>query len=306
MKKINYISDDTIYYEKLDNGLKVFMYPTNKSKNFYCTVSTHFGSMVMKYKKDNRIYDVTKGSAHFLEHRVMDFSKNEEAMRKLSEYGSLVNAYTTYNGTNFNIFGHEKILDNLEMLFDRVFKAKIKEIDVENERGIILEEYYMVNSDPFYLLETKNFANAFNKSFIRYPVIGTVEGIKKVKCEELNRLYNDFYTFDNMFVVVCGNFNKKEVLNYIKEYTSNIKRINNKLKVLKSNEKENVNIVYEEMSLPVEEAKVSVCYKTKIPKKIDKLKYKLIINSIVGEYFNKTGEGYLDLLNHPLINIMIF
>ena len=300
MKKINYISDDTIYYEKLDNGLKVFMYPTNKSKNFYCTVSTHFGSMVMKYKKDNRIYDVTKGSAHFLEHRVMDFSKNEEAMRKLSEYGSLVNAYTTYNGTNFNIFGHEKILDNLEMLFDRVFKAKIKEIDVENERGIILEEYYMVNSDPFYLLETKNFANAFNKSFIRYPVIGTVEGIKKVKCEELNRLYNDFYTFDNMFVVVCGNFNKKEVLNYIKEYTSNIKRINNKLKVLKSNEKENVNIVYEEMSLPVEEAKVSVCYKTKIPKKIDKLKYKLIINSIVGEYFNKTGEGYLDLLNNKI------
>ena len=113
MKKINYSCDEVVYYEKLDNGLKVFMYPTKKSKNFYVTASTYFGAEVMKYKKGNKVYDVTKGSAHFLEHRVMDFTKNKEAADKLSEYGSLVNAYTTYNGTNYNIFGNEKILDNI-------------------------------------------------------------------------------------------------------------------------------------------------------------------------------------------------
>ena len=27
--------DEKIYYEKLDNGLEVYLYPTNKTKNFY-------------------------------------------------------------------------------------------------------------------------------------------------------------------------------------------------------------------------------------------------------------------------------
>ena len=37
----------------------------------------------------------------------MDFTKNIDAMNKINELGSIVNAYTTYNGTNYNIFGNE-------------------------------------------------------------------------------------------------------------------------------------------------------------------------------------------------------
>ena len=147
MKRINYNYDEVIYEEKLDNGLKILLYPTNKTKNFYITVSTHFGAEVMKYKKNDKVYEVTKGSAHFLEHRVMDFTKNKKAMEKISEYGSLVNAYTTYNGTNYNIFGNEKIIDNMTMLFDAVFKAKIRKEDVYEH----LEMLYEIVGDEKYL-----------------------------------------------------------------------------------------------------------------------------------------------------------
>ena len=297
MKKIKYNYDDIIYEEKLNNGLKIFMYPTNKTKNFYITVSTHFGAEVMKYKKNDKTYEVTKGSAHFLEHRVMDFTKNKKAMEKINEYGSLVNAYTTYNGTNYNIFGNEKILENMELLFDAVFKANIRKEDVEKERGIILEEYYMYNDDPYFLLQTKLNENTFNKSFIKFPVLGTTNGIETVTDKELTRLYNDFYTLDNMFIVVTGNFNKDSVLDYIKEYTSKLKKTKCISKVIKEKEKDNVVTTNEEIIMNLSEPKVIIGYKTKIPKNTNIIKYRMILGMLLGEMFGSTGEAFLELNN---------
>lgn len=297
MKKIKYNYDEEILETKLKNGLKIYMYPTKKTKNFYITVSTHFGSEVMKYKKDEKIYEVTKGSAHFLEHRVMDFTKNKEAMEKINEYGSLVNAYTTYNGTNYNIFGSTKILENMELLFDRVFKANIKAEDVENERGIILEEYSMYFDDPYFLLHNNLNQNAFSKSFIKYPVLGTKEGIETVQTSELKRLYNDFYTPDNMFIIVTGDFDTNEVLNFIENYTKNIKPSKFKPKIIKNKEKEEVEVEYEELPLTVNEPKIIIGFKTKIPSHTNLIKYKMMLGMALSNEFGSTGNAYEELNN---------
>lgn len=300
MKKINYNYGEYIYKEKLSNGINVYLYPTNKSKNFYATVSTHFGAEVLKYKKNNKIYNVTKGSAHFLEHRVMDFTKNKCAAKKINELGSMVNAYTTYNGTNYNIFGTEDILTNLTLLFDRVFKANIKKEDVESERGIILEEYYMYESDPYYQAQTTIFKNLFNEAFLKYTVLGTEEGIKTVTKEELTRLYKDFYTPNNMFITVVGNFNKEEVINFIKNYMNTIYIKNSNAKVIKVKEKEEVHTKYEEISLEVNEPKVVIGYKINTSKIKDKLKFRLCIEMLLSENFDKTGKSFLRLIENNL------
>lgn len=300
MKKINFNYGEFIYTEKLNNGINVYLYPTDKSKNFYATVSTHFGAEVMKYKKGSKIYDVTKGSAHFLEHRVMDFTKNKDAAKKINELGSIVNAYTTYNGTNYNIFGTEDILTNLTLLFDRVFKANIRKEDVESERRIILEEYYMYNSDPYYKAQTTLFKNLFNEGFLKYTVLGTEEGIKTVTHEELTRLYKDFYTPNNMFIVVTGNFDKDEVLKFIKEYMSTIYIKKSNAKVLRPREKEEVYSKYEEIALEVNEPKVVIGYKINIGKTKDKLKTRLCLEMLLSENFDKTGKAFLRLIENNL------
>lgn len=300
MKKINFNYGEFIYTEKLNNGINVYLYPTDKSKNFYATVSTHFGAEVMKYKKGSKVYNVTKGSAHFLEHRVMDFTKNKDAAKKINELGSIVNAYTTYNGTNYNIFGTEDILTNLTLLFDRVFKANIRKEDVESERGIILEEYYMYNSDPYYKAQTTLFKNLFNEGFLKYTVLGTEEGIKTVTHEELTRLYKDFYTPNNMFIVVTGNFDKDEVLKFIKEYMSTIYIKKSNAKVLRPKEKEEVYSKYEEIALEVNEPKVVIGYKINIGKTKDKLKTRLCLEMLLSENFDKTGKTFLRLIENNL------
>lgn len=306
MKKIDFNYGEIVYKEVLDNGLTVYLYPTNKSKNFYITVSTHFGAEVMSYKKNNKVYDVTKGSAHFLEHRVMDFTKNVDAMNKINELGSIVNAYTTYKGTNYNLYGVEDIYTNMGLLFDRVFKANIKKEDVEMERGIILEEYYMYDADPYYKAQTTLLKNCFNSSFIKYLVIGTEDGIKTVSYKELNRLYKDFYTLDNMFIVVTGNFILEDVLNYINNYMKGIKTTKCNCKVIKPVENYKVNVSYEELTGSTDEAKIVIGYKVKNSNPKKKIVNRLLMDMILSESFDKTGSSYLRLMNEGLNRFSYF
>ena len=306
MKKIDFNYGEIVYKEVLDNGLTVYLYPTNKSKNFYITVSTHFGAEVMSYKKNNKVYDVTKGSAHFLEHRVMDFTKNVDAMNKINELGSIVNAYTTYKGTNYNLYGVEDIYTNMGLLFDRVFKANIKKEDVEMERGIILEEYYMYDADPYYKAQTTLLKNCFNSSFIKYLVIGTEDGIKTVSYKELNRLYKDFYTLDNMFIVVTGNFILEDVLNYINNYMKDIKTTKCNFKVIKPVENYKVNVSYEELTGSTDEAKIVIGYKVKNSNPKKKIVNRLLMDMILSENFDKTGSSYLRLMNEGLNRFSYF
>lgn len=306
MKKIDFNYGEIVYKEVLDNGLTVYLYPTNKSKNFYITVSTHFGAEVMSYKKNNKVYDVTKGSAHFLEHRVMDFTKNVDAMNKINELGSIVNAYTTYKGTNYNLYGVEDIYTNMGLLFDRVFKANIKKEDVEMERGIILEEYYMYDADPYYKAQTTLLKNCFNSSFIKYLVIGTEDGIKTVSYKELNRLYKDFYTLDNMFIVVTGNFILEDVLNYINNYMKDIKTTKCNCKVIKPVENYKVNVSYEELTGSTDEAKIVIGYKVKNSNPKKKIVNRLLMDMILSESFDKTGSSYLRLMNEGLNRFSYF
>lgn len=306
MKKIDFNYGEIVYKEVLDNGLTVYLYPTNKSKNFYITVSTHFGAEVMSYKKNNKVYDVTKGSAHFLEHRVMDFTKNVDAMNKINELGSIVNAYTTYKGTNYNLYGVEDIYTNMGLLFERVFKANIKKEDVEMERGIILEEYYMYDADPYYKAQTTLLKNCFNSSFIKYLVIGTEDGIKKVSYKELNRLYKDFYTLDNMFIVVTGNFILEDVLNYINNYMKDIKTTKCNCKVIKPVENYKVNVSYEELTGSTDEAKIVIGYKVKNSNPKKKIVNRLLMDMILSENFDKTGSSYLRLMNEGLNRFSYF
>ena len=306
MKKIDFNYGEIVYKEVLDNGLTVYLYPTNKSKNFYITVSTHFGAEVMSYKKNNKVYDVTKGSAHFLEHRVMDFTKNVDAMNKINELGSIVNAYTTYKGTNYNLYGVEDIYTNMGLLFYRVFKSNIKKVDVEMERGIILEEYYMYDADPYYKAQTTLLKNCFNSSFIKYLVIGTEDGIKTVSYKELNRLYKDFYTLDNMFIVVTGNFILEDVLNYINNYMKGIKTTKCNCKVIKPVENYKVNVSYEELTGSTDEAKIVIGYKVKNSNPKKKIVNRLLMDMILSENFDKTGSSYLRLMNEGLNRFSYF
>ena len=62
--------DETITYEKLDNGLEVYLYNKKTFHNNYVTFTTKFGSINTEFfdKTTNKKIQVPSGIAHFLEH----------------------------------------------------------------------------------------------------------------------------------------------------------------------------------------------------------------------------------------------
>src|SRR5574344_496717 len=99
---------EEIFFEDID-GFKVILYPTNKSKNFYITLTSNFGAKVTSYKKNNKTYNVIPGTAHFLEHKVMNLNDKKIAS-VLEKLGTMPNAYTNYYGTTYNLYGSVDII----------------------------------------------------------------------------------------------------------------------------------------------------------------------------------------------------
>src|SRR5574344_360063 len=108
-KRIN----EKIYEHTLDNGIKVFLYPFPKTKNFYVTISVRYGSKYHKYKKGDSVYEIIPGTAHFLEHKIMAVGENKVISDRINKLGSLSNAWTGYETTNYNIFGSIDINENI-------------------------------------------------------------------------------------------------------------------------------------------------------------------------------------------------
>ena len=285
--------DEKVYTEKLDNGLEVYLYKTDKTKNFYITISVKYGARITKYKVGNRVVDVIPGSAHFLEHKVMALSENKAISKRINDLGSLANAWTSYYGTNYNIFGSINLIENLKLLLDIFYNTNINKKSVNEEKGIIGEEIDMYKDQIDSLMYSKLFDNLFNKSYSKNTVVGEREDIANITAKSLNEIYNDYYVPNNTFIIVTGNFDIDEVMNTIKDYMKNIKVKPKELpKRIKERDKEIVNIPYEEIKKDMENTRVK--YAIKMKKNIFGIKDDNILKDYLGlilsNNFSATSE----------------
>ncbi len=285
--------DEKVYTEKLDNGLEVYLYKTDKTKNFYITISVKYGARITKYKVSNRVVDVIPGSAHFLEHKVMALSENKAISKRINDLGSLANAWTSYYGTNYNIFGSINLIENLKLLLDIFYNTNINEKSVNEEKGIIGEEIDMYKDQIDSLMYSKLFDNLFNKSYSKNTVVGEREDIANITAKSLNEIYNDYYVPNNTFIIVTGNFDIDEVMNTIKDYMKNIKLKPKELpKRIKERDKEIVNVPYEEIKKNMENTRVK--YAIKMKKNIFGIKDDNILKDYLGlilsNNFSATSE----------------
>lgn len=297
--------DEKLYIEKIDNGLEVYLYPTSKTKNFYISISVKYGSKVRKYKINNKTFDVIPGSAHFLEHKVMALSENPEISKRINDLGSLANAWTSYIGTNYNIFGSINLIENLKLLLDIFYKISINEKSVEEEKGIIGEEIDMEKDNINGLMYNHLYKNLFNDSYVKNTVVGERTDIEKITAKDLNKIYNDFYTSNNTFIIVTGSFDNEEVMNTIKSYMKEINLKQREVpKRIKDREKETVPVKYEEIKKDAEDVRVK--YAIKINKKIFGIKNDTLLlyylQLILNSNFTATSLLYEKYKND---NIMI-
>lgn len=293
--------DEKIYYEKLDNGLPVYMWVNEKVNNFYITLSVKYGSVDTEYKcdGDKEITKVHDGVAHFLEHVNFNEDEGVTAHDYFNALGSSINAFTTFDFTSYEVMASNDFEKNINHLLDYVQKPYFTKELVEKEKGIICEEVKMGKNRPGHKLYYGMNRALYKNDKRRIYVTGDIEDVKATTVDELKNVFETFYHPENMFLIITGNFNPQEAIAIVKENQAKKDFISYKNpEKIREVEPSSVNSKYEEIEANVEMNKVRMCYK--MPKKV----FKGFDDKLINIYLRiilRNNFGSTSLLNEELL-----
>lgn len=302
MKKLEYKGlKEEMYYEKLENGLDVYLLPKNNYNKTFATFSTRFGSVDNMFIVNGKEVNVIDGIAHFLEHKLFEMPDGNDASNRLSFLGANANAFTTYNQTTYLFSATSNVKESLEVLLDFVQQPHFTDENVSKEKGIIEQEIRMYDDYPEFVSEVGLLKNLFLNHPVRIDVAGDVESINKITKEDLYECYNTFYHPSNMQLFVIGNFNLDEIHDLIVSNQNN-KKFEPKMDIKRIYPKEElkVNKDYEEKKMDVSIPKL--CYGIKIIDSSDPIKLEMIISIYLMLLFGETSINYEKFLKEELIN----
>ena len=294
MKKINIKGvNEVIYYEKLDNGMEVYLYNNNRYHNNIVTFTTKFGSIYNEFipNGEKDFIKVPNGIAHFLEHKLFAQEQDPQPMEFYAKTGTMCNAYTTFKNTTYLFYGTNNLIENINFLLDYVQSPYFTEENVESEKGIINEEINMCDDRPTDILYDEIRKCIFKKNNFKESIIGTHDEVNSITKDLLYTCYNTFYHPSNMFLVITGSFDPEEVLSSIKE-NQNKKEFAKTFKTSIKEIKEPDEVVKEKSIININTDIPKYSYNVKIPylKDIDKRKLSLYLYIMLSSLFDDTSD----------------
>jgi predicted Zn-dependent peptidase len=308
--KVNNI-DETIYYEKLDSGLEVYMIPKPNKNNCYVTFTTKYGSACTEFISNNekKYCKVPDGIAHFLEHQLFERGTGEDPFSFYASSGAEANAGTSFDYTSYLFSGADNLKNNLTYLLDFVSTPYFTDQTVEKEKGIIAQEIKLYDDYPLWVMQDGLRANIYAVDPIRKPVGGAINTINSITKEDLYKCYEAFYNPSNMILIIVGNFNPEEIIELVREREKN----RNQKPIIEVKPKHYVEppeVVkeHEEIEMTVEVPKLA--FGIKIPlKKLGKFEPKrrnLYLGMIGYALFGTTSLFYEKMLEEEYLTSPIF
>lgn len=249
--------NEHVYYEKIDNGLEVYIL---KKEDFHSSTAyfiTKYGALYNEFVPINEkeVHRFPDGIAHFLEHKLFEQKEGPSVMEKFSELGDYSNAFTNYLNTAYYFSGTENFLESLNFLLDYVQEPYFTDENVEKEKGIITQELLMTKDNPYRVFMFRNLKNLFVNLGYGDLVLGEKEDIESITKEDLYRCYNTFYNPKNMTLIIVTNENEEKVLKTIKSNQSKkkfdkLEKIDVKLPKEVDNVRKEYDVFYDNVSKP--------------------------------------------------------
>lgn len=305
-KIVNDIIKEELYFETLENGLRVYFMPKRGFVKKYAVLATDFGSNDLEFipNGENKKIRVNEGIAHFLEHKMFEQPDGGNAFDLFSKYGASANAFTNFNMTAYLFSATENFNECLSHLIDYVQTPYYTDENVEKEKGIIAQEIKMYDDDPSWQVYFNALKAMYQKHNVRIDIAGDVESIYKITPEELYKCYNTFYNPSNMILFVIGDLDADEIMGVIKKANhDDIKKIEGNIQ--RFSEVEPKEIACKEI---VEKYQVSmpmfnIAYKDEdINLKGKSLLKKEVVSDILCDMIFKTGS---DLNEYMYMNGMV-
>ena len=220
-------NDPAVKVGKLDNGLTYYIRHNDKPAQraeFY--LATDVGAFQEEDDQD--------GLAHFLEHMCFNGTKNFPDKKLLdwlqsigAEFGRNINASTGFEQTQYMLNNipivRESIIDScLLVLHDYAHFVTCDQEEIDNERGVILEER-RTRRDAGWRIFEKSLPYYYGDTpYARRTLIGGEEQLKTFKRESLINFYRKWYNPDMQAVIVVGDFDVNMMEDKIKKIFSDI------------------------------------------------------------------------------------
>jgi len=168
------------------------------------------------------------GVSHFIEHLVFKGSSRfgvGEVAEFINSLGGYLNAYTSYDHTNFYSIVPVENLDRvLDALYDMTMMATFPPEEVEREREVVLEEIRQSEDDPF----NKAFKRAMELAFPNHPfgkpILGYFDTVSSMTREEITSFWERYYGPSNSVTLVVSPLEHEQVRSVVLELINKITR----------------------------------------------------------------------------------
>ena len=202
---------ETVFYQKLPNGLPVYVLPKPGFSRKLAYFVTDFGAIHRDFTLDGRPYHSPAGIAHFLEHKLFDMPEGD-VMEQFAALGANPNAFTSYDLTAYHFSCTENFAESLALLLRFVSTPYFTRESVDKEQGIIGQEIGMHTDNPDSRSFEELMKNMYRSHPITVPILGDVESIGTITPEALYDCHRAFYRPGNMLLCVIGDVDPEQVV----------------------------------------------------------------------------------------------
>lgn len=205
----------------LSNGLRILTIPMPSFESATVMVMVGAGSRY-ETKQNN-------GISHFLEHMAFKGTQKRPNALDISTIidgmGGEFNAFTGKETTGFYIKSAvDKIEISLDVLSDMLMHSKFDAIEIEKEKGVILEEINLHEDTPVRKISDVYEKLLYGNTPMGWDISGEKDIIKKIKRNDFSSYMSELYSAGNMIVVVAGGIDAPKTEELINKYFGNMSK----------------------------------------------------------------------------------
>ncbi|MFW5794691.1 MAG: EF-P 5-aminopentanol modification-associated protein YfmH [Bacillota bacterium] len=306
MIKTKILEDEFIYYEKLKNGLEVYIHPKKEHIDSYCALQINFGGQDLAYQLGNKAYNLPAGTAHFLEHVYFE-SDNINLSEIFANKNADINAYTSREVTKYYFNSQENFTELLKVFLAHFSKVNITEKTIKKEPNIIKKEILMDEDNLYNKVNDDLLKQMYVDNKVWVDLAGTITSVEKINSEVLNQAIRHFYRPNNMILVITGAFDPETILSIIKASAFNNSEITHKEKprlIFDNTSSLKHDIIKTDKNQKVNFAMIGVKIDLALFKLMNTNLKRLAIILFFEYYFSESSDNYQKLEAEKLINYM--
>ncbi len=205
----------------LKNGLRILVHPDHSAPVVSSYIFFRTGS--------RNEHDGATGIAHLFEHMMFNGGRRFGPGvfdDTIESNGGSTNGYTTRDYTAYlNNFPREALPVVLDLESDRMANLAITPQNLEQERGIVMEERRLrIDNDVGGAMNEALYLQAFVRSPYRWNTVGFMEDLKRITLEQARAYFRTHYAPNNATLVLAGDVEPDAAFALVERYFGAIPR----------------------------------------------------------------------------------